>query len=137
MRARDREREKTYAEIDKLEKAKVDKFEVILNEKLPEVFSIVKETARRFSENESIVVTATELDRKLATTHDFVEINGDKAAITTTGWQEVPKSLGTWCTCDAADWWSGNFIAARLPKWQRVKVRPLWLRPVFPECPYG
>ena len=73
------QREKTYAEIDKLEKAKVDKFEVILNEKLPEVFSIVKETARRFSENESIVVTATELDRKLATTHDFVEINGDKA----------------------------------------------------------
>src|SRR5574344_1172672 len=46
------QREKTYAEIDKLEKAKVDKFEVILNEKLPEVFSIVKETARRFSENE-------------------------------------------------------------------------------------
>ena len=69
------QREKTYAEIDKLEKAKVDKFEVILNEKLPEVFSIVKETARRFSENESIVVTATELDRKLA---NHPRLCGDK-----------------------------------------------------------
>ena len=43
------------------------------------VFAIVKETARRFTENEEIEVTATDFDRELAQTHDFVDIDGDKA----------------------------------------------------------
>ena len=73
------DREKTYAQIDKLEKDKLEKFEVILDEKLPEVFSIVKETAKRFSQNENIEVTASEMDKKLAVEHDFVDIEGDKA----------------------------------------------------------
>lgn len=74
------EREKNYAAIDKLEKAKLDKLEVILNEKLPEVFAIVKDTARRFSKNEEIVVTASDFDRQLAAEgRDFLTIDGDKA----------------------------------------------------------
>jgi preprotein translocase subunit SecA len=73
------EREKIYTEIDKLEKTIDEKLEKVLDEVLPEVFSIVKETARRFAENETITVTATEFDRKLSTKFDFVHIDGDKA----------------------------------------------------------
>ena len=72
-------REKIYTEIDKLEKEITDKYEVILDEVLPEAFSIMKDTARRLTENPEIVVTATQFDRELAATRDFVTINGDKA----------------------------------------------------------
>ncbi len=72
-------REPIFAQIDKIEKEILDLFEEKLNEVLPQVFAIVKETAKRFSENEEIVVTATDFDRDLATTHDFVRIEGDKA----------------------------------------------------------
>ena len=72
-------REEVWAEVDKLEKEITSKYEAILDEVLPEAFAIVKDTARRLTENEEIEVTATEFDRKLAETHDFVEIDGDKA----------------------------------------------------------
>jgi preprotein translocase subunit SecA len=68
-----------FNQIDKLEKEVLDRFEVALNDILPEAFAIVKDTARRFSENEEIVVTATDFDRELAATHDFVRIEDDKA----------------------------------------------------------
>ena len=73
------EREELFAQIDKIEKEILDIYEKALDEVLPVAFSIVKETARRFSENEEIVVTATEFDRHLAATKDFVRIEGDKA----------------------------------------------------------
>jgi len=73
------EREKIYSEIDKLEKEITEKLEVALNEALPEAFSIIKETARRLTESETVEVTANDFDRELAATHDFVEINGNKA----------------------------------------------------------
>ncbi len=73
------EREKNYEEIDKLEKVILEKYEVILEEVLPEIFAIVKDTARRFTTSEEVIVTATEMDGKLAVTHDFVEIDGDRA----------------------------------------------------------
>jgi preprotein translocase subunit SecA len=73
------EREKVWSEVDKIEKEIVLKQEKVLDEALPEVFSIVKDTARRFKENEQTIVTATDFDRKLALTHDFVSIEGDKA----------------------------------------------------------
>lgn len=73
------QREKIYAEIDKLEKEITTKLEVVLEQVLPEAFSIVKETARRFTENDETVVTATPFDRELAVKHDFVRIEGDKA----------------------------------------------------------
>ncbi len=74
-------REKVYAEIDKLEKEIKDDYQTVLNEVLPEAFAIVKSTARRFAESETIVVTATEQDKNLAadSRYDFVEIDGDKA----------------------------------------------------------
>lgn len=73
------EREAIWSEVDKIEKNITEKMEVILEESLPEVFSIMKDTARRFTENEEIVVTATQFDRDLATQHDFVRIEGDNA----------------------------------------------------------
>ena len=73
------EREELFAQIDKLEKEILDIYEKALDEVLPAAFSIVKETAKRFSENEEMTVTATEFDRHLAATKDFVRIEGDKA----------------------------------------------------------
>ena len=73
------EREKIYTEIDKLEKHITEKLEHTLDESLPEAFAIVKDTARRFKENETIVVTANDFDRDLAAKHDFVEIDGNQA----------------------------------------------------------
>ena len=60
------EREAIWAEVDKIEKAITDKMEVVLEQSLPEVFAIMKDTARRFAENEEVVVTANQFDRDLA-----------------------------------------------------------------------
>ena len=73
------ERERLYNRIDDLKKEIEEKYKVILDEVLPEAFAIAKDTARRFKENATIEVTATDFDRQLATTKDFVEIVGDKA----------------------------------------------------------
>ena len=73
------DREAIFNQIDKLEAQVLDRMEEALNEVLPEVFAIVKDTARRFAENETIEVTATDFDRELAATHDFVHIEGNKA----------------------------------------------------------
>ena len=68
-----------FSQIDKLEKQVLDKYEEALNEVMPVAFSIVKSTAERFAQNEEVCVTATDFDRELAATHDFVEIRGDQA----------------------------------------------------------
>ncbi|MEA2105308.1 MAG: preprotein translocase subunit SecA [Bacteroidota bacterium] len=73
------EKEKIYDEIDKIEKIIDQKLEDKLNEVLPIVFAIVKETARRFKENEYIEVTSNDFDRNLAAKYEHVEIKGDKA----------------------------------------------------------
>lgn len=75
------QRESIFNQIDKLEKEALDRYEEALNEVMPVAFSIVKDTARRFAENEETIVTATDFDRELAAdpTKDFVTIDGDKA----------------------------------------------------------
>ncbi len=75
------ERETIFNQIDKLEKEALDVYEKALDEVMFEVFAIVKETARRFAENEETVVTATDFDRELAgdPRKDFITIDGDKA----------------------------------------------------------
>ncbi len=75
------EREVIFNQIDKLHEEELQKYEDALNEVLPVAFSIVKDTARRFTENEETVVTATDFDRELASdpAKDFVTIDGDKA----------------------------------------------------------
>ncbi|MDY5452494.1 MAG: preprotein translocase subunit SecA [Alloprevotella sp.] len=73
------DREVIFNQIDKLEKEVLERYEEALNAALPDAFAIVKETARRFAQNEEITVTATDFDRELAATKDFVRIEGDKA----------------------------------------------------------
>ena len=73
------DKERHSREIDKLTKDIDDKIEKKLDEMLPEAFAIMKSTARRFAENPTIEVTATQFDRDLAATKDFVTIEGDKA----------------------------------------------------------
>ena len=73
-------REPIFAQIDKLEKEVLEKYEKALDDVHPQAFAIVKDTARRFTENEEVVVTATDFDRLLAGQgKDFVRIEGDKA----------------------------------------------------------
>ena len=73
-------REPIFAQIDKLEKEVLEKYEKALDDVHPQAFAIVKDTARRFTENEEVVVTATEFDRLLAAQgKDFVRIEDDKA----------------------------------------------------------
>ena len=72
-------REEVWNKVDKIEKTILDRTEEIFDEALPEAFSIVKDTARRFAENAEIVVTATDRDREFATKFDFVRIEDDKA----------------------------------------------------------
>ena len=75
------ERAELFEQIDKLEKEILDIYEDKLNEAMPQVFAIVKETARRFAQNEETIVTANDFDRNLAANpkNDFITIDGDKA----------------------------------------------------------
>ena len=73
------DREGLFNKIDKLEKEVLDRMEVELNAVMPEAMAIMKSTARRFAEGKDVVVTATDYDRELAATHDFVDIDGDQA----------------------------------------------------------
>jgi preprotein translocase subunit SecA len=72
-------KEEIYREVDQLKKDGKKLTEEILLEMLPEAFAVMKETARRFTNNETITVTAAQHDRDLATRRDFVRIEGDKA----------------------------------------------------------
>ena len=75
------ERAPIFEKIDKIEKDALEVYEKALNEVMPEVFAIVKDTARRFAENEETIVTANDFDRELAgdPRKDFITIDGDKA----------------------------------------------------------
>ena len=73
------EKEKLAKQAEDSVKAEDEAIEKALTEILPEAFAIVKSTARRFSQNEFIEVTATQFDKDLSVSHDFVEIKGDKA----------------------------------------------------------
>ncbi len=73
------EKEANYAAVDTLIKKIDEKIEIALLDALPEAFAVVKETARRFTENEEVEVTANAFDRAVATKKDNVEIEGDKA----------------------------------------------------------
>ena len=73
------DRSSLFSQIDKLEKEVLERYEKVLNEVMPVVFSIVKSTAERFATNEEVYVTANDFDRELAAKYDFVEIKGSTA----------------------------------------------------------
>ncbi len=87
-------KEAIYEGIDKLEKEIIEKNKEIIDEILPEAFAVMKETAKRFKENATIEVTATQMDRDLAAERGSIEINGDKAVWSNT-WIAAGNSI-TW-----------------------------------------
>ena len=74
------EKEQLYKRIDELEKTSYDKTQAVLNDILPEAFAVVKETARRFAENDEVVVTANDHDRDLSATRESVNIDDEGMA---------------------------------------------------------
>ena len=87
-------KEALYEEIDELGKSITEKNKEIIDELLPEAFAVMKETAKRFKENATIEVTATQLDRNLAAKRGAIEIKGDKA-IWSNSWMAAGNSV-TW-----------------------------------------
>ena len=86
--------EDIYAEIDKLKEEAYIISEDTLNDILPEAFAVVKETTKRFVANETLIVTATEFDRKLSGDKEYVSLDGDKA-IWLNSWDAAGKAV-TW-----------------------------------------
>ncbi|SEW03243.1 protein translocase subunit secA [Chitinophaga sp. YR573] len=84
------EKDVVYQEIDKLKKDRDKQLEEVLEELLPEAFAVVKETARRFTQNTTITATATELDRQLAVKRDYVTIQGDNVT-----WKNTWSAAGS------------------------------------------
>ena len=90
-----------FEQVDKLEKQQLDKIEEALNNIMPEAFAVLKETAKRFKENEVVEATATDLDRELAAKFDHINIEGDKvyydnswiAGGNTVTWDMVPYNV--------------------------------------------
>jgi len=87
------EKQGIYDRLDKLKKERNEQLEKVLDEILEEAFAVVKETARRFSENEEIVVTANDFDRDMAATREHVIIQGNDAA-----WQNTWDAAGSMIT---------------------------------------
>ena len=77
------EKEELYKEIEQLDKRSYETTQKVLDDLLPEAFAVMKETARRFKDNETITVTATDLDREIAAYRECVTIEGDKAVYQT------------------------------------------------------
>lgn len=84
------DKEAIYKDIDTLIKKRDQELEVILLDLLPEAFAVVKETARRFKDNDSLYSTATDLDRDLAATKDHISIEGDQVV-----YQNAWEAAGT------------------------------------------
>ncbi|MDX1701810.1 MAG: hypothetical protein R3250_14385, partial [Melioribacteraceae bacterium] len=82
-------KEELFKEIDELKKERDKHLEDILQELLPEAFAVVKETCRRFVENESIEVLATDHDRDLAAKKEYITISGESAI-----WSNSWKAAG-------------------------------------------
>ncbi len=88
------EKDTLYQQVDKLKKDRDVQIEVVLNELLPEVFAVVKETAHRFKDNTELVSSATPLDRELSIKKDYIKIEGD-TSIFRNSWN-AGGSLITW-----------------------------------------
>src|SRR5690606_7802851 len=86
--------EDIYTEVDSLKVKGYEVTEKILSEILPEAFAVVKETAKRFTNNTTITVTASEFDRTLSASKDYVTLEGDNA-VWKNSWDAAGKEV-TW-----------------------------------------
>ena len=126
------ERADIFAKIDKLEKEALEVYEKALNDVMAEVFAIVKDTARRFAENEETVVTATYFDRELAgdPRKDFITIDGDKA-IYHNHWTAGGNDLKWEMIHYDVQLFGGVVLhQGKIAEMATGEVRPLW-----PPCP--
>ncbi|MDA7557761.1 preprotein translocase subunit SecA [Flavobacteriaceae bacterium] len=87
-------KEDIYSEIDQLKDASYAATETLLNTLLPEAFAVVKETAKRFVDNQIITVTASTYDRELSGTKTYVTLDNDKA-MWSNSWDAAGKPI-TW-----------------------------------------
>ena len=87
-------KEDIYNEIDKLKDESYKATEDVLNTILPEAFAVVKETAKRFVNNEKIQVDASPYDRELSGSKNYVNLDGEKA-IWSNSWDAAGKEV-TW-----------------------------------------
>ncbi|UOB18009.1 preprotein translocase subunit SecA [Abyssalbus ytuae] len=88
-------KEDIYSEIDKLQDEAYQISEKTLNEILPEAFAVVKETAKRFANNETITVKATPFDRELSGIKDYITLEGEDKATWKNSWDAAGKEV-TW-----------------------------------------
>ena len=84
-------KEEIYTEIDTINNESYLASEVVLKEIEPEAFAVIKETAKRFTNNKEIIVTATPYDRELSATNDFVSLDGEEKAV----WKQSWDAAGT------------------------------------------
>ena len=117
------QKEALATESDKLVKKVDEKIEEALDQILPDAFAIMKSTARRFKENEVIRVKATEFDRNLSATKEFVTIEGDYAV-----WLVETRLHGIWSIMMSSLSVVSFCIRVRSPRWQQERVRLSWLR---------
>ncbi len=92
------ERDAVYQEIDGKRKERDKQIEEILAEIHPEAFAVVKEAARRFTNNEELEATATQLDRDLVVKRPHMRIEGDKVYYKKSWTAAADRLPGTWCT---------------------------------------
>ena len=120
-------KEQFFNEIDEALKDRDKQLELALKEILPEAFAVCREAARRFKENSTLEVTATDHDRNLAAKNKrYITINGDKAIWKTSGLPLEARSPGTWCITMYSSlvvWYSTK---VRSRKWLQGKVKPWW-----------
>ena len=118
------EKEKISKEIDEITKRIDEKIEQKLDEILPEAFAIMKDTARRFAENETVTVTANDFDRSWPPRRISSRSTATRPSTPPTGSRAATTSNGTWCTttCSSSAAWCST--RARSPRWPRAKERP-------------
>lgn len=125
-------RQPLWDDIDKHEKKILDTIEDKLNEHLPVVFAAIRETASRFAANETVEVTASQMDRDLAAQgKDFVTIDGDKA-IYKNRWVAGGNEI-VWDMVHYEVQLIGGIVLhqGKIARWLLVKVRHLWRHSLY------
>ena len=121
------EKELRYADIDRITTQAHEEVAAYLDDILPEAFAVVKETAKRFKDNEEIEVTATPFDRLLSATKANVKIKSEKALWQMHGMPQENRLLGTWCTT-TCNWLAvSSYTKVKLLKCKLVKEKHWWL----------
>ena len=87
------EKEEIFAQIDRLNKTKYEVEEKVLDEILPEAFAVIKETAKRFYNNEELLVSATPFDRELSGVKEYVQLHGESQAVWKNAWDAAGKAV--------------------------------------------